>query len=372
MNEEQNKILKIKEALETPVEYLDKNYISEIEINGTSYEFEISGECKTTMGKTTLNKINKFDKETWNSNSDGIDSGFTMINKAFHNGLVPGFYIIAGDSNLGKTSFSTQLIWQILHNNENVFILDFTLDDSEDSKISRLVGSWVQLNSNAVKYPNGQDIGNLLRRRIGLNNLVKNSDKYQCFDSASTEANTENKKRKMTDIETIEYVIRKTIKELDKDENKKTQIVVMIDSFHDLSIEALPTLQDTPKFNKIASWAAELQQELGIVLMCTAEIKKLEKDGVRPSLGSIRESIKIRYEADAIILLYNDVHYNSESAEVFFLEDGNKSPILEAHVAKNKLSDWKGRIFYKMFPKISYFIECTEDETRRYRAIIAK
>lgn len=249
----------------------------------------------------------------------------------------------------------------MLEHNEDIFILDFSLDDPLIDKISRLVGSMVMLESKKIKFPNEQNDLVLSRRAIGLTKLANNSDKYLCRDCNFGSS-----------IEKIETEIEKTKINLEATK-PNTNLVVFIDSFHDLCIDAEPNLNEATKFNKIAQWAANISIKHDLILICTAELKKMEKDAIRPNLNNIRESIKIRYEAKAIMLLYNDVHYNQDSAEIFRLDNNNKkSPVLEVHIAKNKISSWKGRLFYNLFADEGHLVECSKDVIANYNKIIYK
>lgn len=324
-------------------------------------DFKFRIDCKTSMSSEMLNVLNTFDERTWTSTNKGIDTGFPLLNNAFQNGMPSGFYIVAADSNVGKTTFTTQLSWQMLKHNDDIFVLDFSLDDPIIDKISRLVGSLVMINSKKVKFPNGESDLILSRRAIGLTKLANNSDKYLCRDCTFGSS-----------IEKIESEIERVKIDLEVT-RPDTKLIVFIDSFHDLCIDAEPNLSEATKFNKIAQWAADIAIKHDLVLVCTAELRKMEKDNIRPNLNSIRESVKIRYEAKAIMLLYNDVHYNQDSAEIFRLDNKQrKCPVLEVHIAKNKISSWKGRLFYNLFADEGHLVECDEDNTKNYNKIIYK
>ena len=93
-------------------------------------------------------------------------------------------------------------------------------------------------------------------------------------------------------------------------------------------------------------------------------IKYPEREGI--------EGVKIKYEAKAIILVYNEVHYKGESSEIFFNRNGYmmKQPVLELHFAKNKISSFKGRLFYEFYPELSRLEEPDEDSIRRYAGLV--
>lgn len=67
----------------------------------TVFNFEYPDIPTVDFQLDTWNSIEDFDQKAWYSNNIGIDSGFSCINKAFDGGLYPGFYLIAGESNIG-------------------------------------------------------------------------------------------------------------------------------------------------------------------------------------------------------------------------------------------------------------------------------
>ena len=47
-----------------------------------------------------------------------------------------------------------------------------------------------------------------------------------------------------------------------------------------------------------------------------------------------------------------------------------KQPVLELHFAKNKISSFKGRLFYEFYPELSRLEEPDEDSIRRYAGLV--
>lgn len=77
-------------------------------------------------------------------------------------------------------------------------------------------------------------------------------------------------------------------------------------------------------------------------------------------------TVKIKYEAKAILLVYNEVHYKGENANIYFMRNNNpfKQPIFEVHFAKNKFNTFKGRVFFEFFPEMALMKEC-DDATQK-------
>ena len=246
------------------------------------------------------------------------------VDKAFEGGLFPGFIIIGGDSNLGKSAFITQLAWGIVENNQDVYVMDFSLDDAMPDKLARVAACSGKLIINAVKTPlNYMNFPlMLIRRKNAILNLRANVDKYRAYDSTFS-----------TFVEDIEKEIEEKLVYFDAN-NLNKKLVVCIDNFHDLNIAAQPGLQDKAKFDFLAQWCSDLAIKHNITVICSAELKKLNGNR-RPILDDIREAVKIKYEAKAVLLVYNEVHYKGDGADVFYMKQNNplKQPIFEVHFA---------------------------------------
>ena len=307
------------------------------------------------------NTLDNFETNAWQAKNVGIKTGFDCVDKAFEGGLFPGFIILAGDSNLGKSAFITQLAWGIVENNQDVYVMDFSLDDAMPDKLARVAACSGKLIINAVKTPlNYMNYPlMLIRRKNAILNLRANVGKYRAYDSMFS-----------TFIEDIEKEIEEKLVFFDANGiNKK--IVVCIDNFHDLNIASEPRLQDKEKYDKLAQWCSDLAIKHNITIICSAELKKLNGNR-RPILDDIREAVKIKYEAKAVLLVYNEVHYKGDGADIFFMKQNNpfKQPVFEVHFAKNKFGTYKGRAFFEFYPEMAYMKECDPVAQKTYSQIV--
>lgn len=84
------------------------------------------------------------------------------------------------------------------------------------------------------------------------------------------------------------------------------------------------------------------------------------------------KGVKIKYEAKAVLMVYNEVHYKGESADVYFLRSNNplKQPVFEVHFAKNKIHSFKGRCFFEFFPEMARLEESDAQATKTYSSLI--
>lgn len=261
----------------------EEEYIEEIILDIPSdkpiiAKFKIPAKPKLDHELKMWNKLNEFEKESWNTNRTGFKTGFESIDKAFNGGLKSGFQIIAADSNIGKTAIISQLALQVASLNKNAYVMDFSLDDPMPDKVSRIIASSSKVILDAVKYPlNYTHLPEMLgRRKKGLNKLRELNSNYMPYDSNDT-----------TFIEDIEKEVTEMMITFESlGINKRP--VVFIDNFHDLNIKDKPNFQDKQKFDFIAQWAADLAIKYDIPVVCSAELKKLNSSR-RPILDDIRE-----------------------------------------------------------------------------------
>lgn len=308
------------------------------------------------------NTINEFEEKAWSDSNRGLTTGFKGIDEALE-GLQTGFHIVAGDSNIGKTSFMSQMAWNVATGNKDeAYVIDFSLDDPMLDKISRIIAGGKKVLINAVKTPKVyKQYPNMLKRRSeGLKELRQMVNCYKAYDQNHG-----------TDVEEIKETVLRHIVEL-KEAGEKRKVVVFIDNFHDLTTQSSEAKgSDKQKYDYLASYVADMATALDVPIVCSAEFKKL--NGFRrPSIDDIRESVKIKYEAKSVMLCYNEVSLKGEGASVYFDKAGDpgKQPVYEVKFAKNKFSKFKGRVYFEGYPEMAFFIEADEESTKRYNNVV--
>ena len=337
--------------------------ISTIDMNGQQKSIQFTYPQKPTeeYQLAMWDVLDKFEQEAWSPANVGIKTGYDCMDKAFDGGLYPGFTVIAGDSNLGKTALMTNLAWNIIQNNNDVYVMDFSLDDAMPDKLGRMAACSGKLIINAVRTPMRYQNYPLMliRRKNALLNLRTMSDRYRAYDSSFS-----------TFVEHIQQEILSKLMYFDEHGiNKK--IVVFIDNFHDMDLREQPNLASKDKFDTLAQWCQDFSTKYNVTMICSAELKKL--NGIRrPQLDDLRETVKIKYSAKAVLLVYNEVHYKGEAANIYYTVNNNpyKQPIFEVHFAKNKYGTYKGRNFFEFYPDMAYLKECDPQAQKTYTNIV--
>ncbi|MFE7821434.1 DnaB-like helicase C-terminal domain-containing protein [Priestia megaterium] len=332
---------------------------------------EVAGDTEPFYRAKMLQTIDAVEEYSWNRGElGGLDWGFKTLNDAFE-GLNTGVHLVAGQSNIGKSSFMLQLAWQVAESNQVVtkerprkaFVLYFSLDDNNNELLPRLVAIDQRIPINVVRYPKKyKDNATYMEKRAkGVQKLRENADYINMQDVNNG-----------SDIEYIEETMEKYHVELQK-EDPTYQLVVFIDNFHDITIgdEKLRGKTGGEKYDHIADQLTKIATKYDCPIVCTAEFRKLNGNR-RPGVDDIRESVKILYEAKAVMLCYNEVSIRGQQATVHWMraDNPNKQPVYEVHIGKNKFSSFKGRAFFEFIPEMAFCREVSEAGAQRYAQMV--
>lgn len=300
---------------------------------------------------TMRQAIEQMDEYAWKRGENGgLKFGFPVMDSAFE-GIDNGIILIAGKANAGKSAMCLQLAWQICTSNDDVVVVYFSLDDNIKDIMPRIIAMDQKIPINAVakpkKYEHIPDV--MKKRQIGLDKLRSKAKNFYMLDNSNGSS--------------IEYISKVIMAINNEAVQNNCKMVVFIDNFHDITTDnKLYTSDENSKYNHIATQLNHLSNQYYIPIICTAEFRKL--NGYRrPIEDDVRETVKLAYIAKAIMLCYNEVGLKDQSAEVYYTRPGDskKYPIFEVHIAKNKYSSFKGRLFYEFIPEFSFMNEVPKE-----------
>jgi replicative DNA helicase len=276
-------------------------------------------------------------------------------------GIQNMFYILAGETNIGKSSLLLNLALDIVNSNENVFVLFFSVDDSISQLLPRMVALNTGISINAIANP---------KYKIKLREDLSEEEKEKMLRLRGAELE---KLKSMSDRFAIkEEGEAKRIEQLSKyikiykkiSEGK--QLVVFVDNLHRLT--SYKRTETRELYMMISDQLKYWKSQYDIPVITTAELRKTNHTK-RPVGDDIKETKDLQFDADFVGLLFND-YYINPNTNLKFVRDVNAEdafgPIVELNVIKNKTSSFKSRLYYKMYPELSKFIECTENERQEY------
>ncbi|WP_245628919.1 DnaB-like helicase C-terminal domain-containing protein [Alicyclobacillus shizuokensis] len=306
-----------------------------------------------------LQNIEAVDEYAWSRGSrGGLDTGWELFNDAIEGGLQPGLILFAAAPNVGKSAMMLQIAKTVSERNENVYVSYHSLDDSNNELLPRYIACDQQIKIAQAKMPEKfSDQPEIIEKRNeGLRNLYRNIYRFGMYDSENLG----------TSVEAIEQHIKDILMELPEG----VKLVICIDSFNDLTVESQKFSNNDARNEYVAKMLKSWTVRYNAVVMCTAHLRKT--NGKRPTVDDLKDTIRLQYEANLILLLYNEVGIKEENAAVYWMdeEEETKMPVIECKFAKNKFSSFKGTRFYEFFPDFSFMIEAPIEACRRYASLI--
>jgi len=307
-------------------------------------------------------RLEKF--EDWcylNGERTGASTGFPLLDKAV-DGLSSGLYVLGAGSNIGKSSFLMQTGIGAIKNNDDTVVAILSLDDDERTTFAKLLALEARITYAQAKKPKwelrhptdpSRQLPELMeRRKRAIERLKLYRDRFIIRDVKWGRT-----------LPIFERFVKKL-----RRGNPAKRIILVCDSFDKMILDAT-------QLSNVESKAALIQElkrvttQYDICILTSAEIRKIGH--ARPNLDDIKDSIQVVYEADVVMLGYQDMHFDPETPLHFrSSETQAKHPIFELFIGKNKKGPGKGRLLYYFRQDQSAFKEVPEDEAVPYLEVI--
>jgi len=230
-------------------------------------------------------------------------------------GIQPGFYIVAADTNTGKTSFLCNLILDLLDSNEGLTGIYFSMDDSRDVILNRLLSINTGIPLNKVQRPQpGLKQEEMLDGGYKYLTGLAKSDRLFIRDMSEIQ-----------DIHSMEIEIKRRM---------KGNLFVVIDALYnlDIGIDVDIRRENIERANRLKALSTIYQ----IPVICTGELVKskerIEKNRA-PTIHDLMETGKFAYNTNLVLMLYPDKWEDYDTQD---------EPILKMKYEKNKLSYYRG------------------------------
>jgi DNA primase len=298
---------------------------------------------------------------------DGIrDEGFQIEWPVFSSkmdGIQRGLHLVGGLSNVGKTSFMLRIFKQLAEHNAELIPVYFSIDDDWKTIYHRLLAAAANITIAQARDPvkhirNNPKMSDMAREeymerrkegRLKLYHLFKRAPVLDIADA-----------KRLDDFENTVRILK---------EHTGKELAIFIDNFHKIRDERFKSTNE--RFTRLSEELKRITVEYGLVTFATVELRKLNHKG-RPSLDDIKESVDIIYDAQAIYMLHNDYHSKFGNTRFCFEWGGGVHPVIEMTVAKNKLTEFKGRIYYQFIPERAIYTECNMQDQIRFQKLAAE
>lgn len=284
-------------------------------------------------------------------------SGFPLLDESistFTSGL--GFF--GSMENAGKTNFMQTYYLGILDNTPGAIVIDAVLDDSRDQRIRTIAANIARLSVQDISIPGlmpPEDPRHARRKWAYEQIIARYNKRLALIDNTCLSG----KGGQLAHL--LQYLgdVR--------NDNPEVPIWVNIDAFDDLQLPEANTENDFIAHASGALKTASVQHDLAI--LCSKHMNKGEGRGAKTD--ALRGAGRLKYDATVILMGHNDVGENGQSADIFFERDdkpyGDKSPIFEVSVKKNKAGGFRGTLCYRQFPELYACEELNAQDQETYR-----
>lgn len=277
---------------------------------------------------------------------------FSLFGQAFSGGMdyTSGVVIyVGGRANSGKTAVCTALAMDVLLSDEDTIVLAHFTDDNyvqvEPRLKSAIAEQIREFDENKLKIGvfanplvnsrSNQDILSLYHRADGVLREAIANEKLIVIDAEDGST-----------LSTLEKHLKYV-----RSKYPDKKLLVVMDNTH--NYRDYPGLEATARMKNISTGQKELSVKYRCCIIATVEYRKNgqptnSKEIRYPVDDDIADSRSMMYHPNAIIHVYNDLHDRSENPEIFWVNKNEIEPRLVLVVSKNKISEFKDKLFFDL------------------------
>jgi len=259
------------------------------------------------------------------------------------------FKCYGGSANTGKTSFLVQLAYEIASNDaNNATVIYHTIDDSSPQILPRLVVQsygGLDLTINQVRNPKwfvdqtgDKDIYD--KRNMGYRNLIELAKEGKIILKDANDG--------------ASFAFGESLIAHAKKRYPGRHIVYILDNLHKTPDYA--GMEPRLRFKTLSNHLKDTATRQHACIVASVEYTKLPPATI-PHNNNIAETRAIIYDASFIGHMYNDIHEvgPDDAILVHKTSSGDLLPRVRLGIGKNKITDFKDRIFLDMYPASGIF-----------------
>ena len=275
-----------------------------------------------------------------------LGTNFKSLEKKL-DGIQSGMYLVGAIANVGKTTWLLNLSKALIKENENLQVIFFSIDDHFKKIYFRLLAMEADTEINIVA-----NIGEKIHKNQGLTESQRISH-MKNFNRSKDKTDKLLEKLILldeTDGNSLDFI--KSVTEKACLRNDRT--VVVVDNFHKIRTPNTKT-DARARFTHLSEEMKALSNKFDIPLLMTVELRKLNHPGA-PSPDDLKDTVDLHYDCDVTFMLHSEAE-RKEDSDKYKMLNGKKYPIIDVHIQKNKISDFKGKIEYVLIPEKALYYE---------------
>jgi len=362
-------------------------------------------------------QIIDFDCNSWKKGRGWEIPEYPMFNEAME-GLETGMFLVAGESNGGKSAWLLDMILKYSMNEKNkLYGIYFSLDDTADKLIPRILSANAKLDCNEESGVPISVFSKPKRYLDKLNEIREDTDVsredearvnysylFKDITSGNDTVNFDNVGDSAPSYEEFPDSVRAKTYQWYKDNVVKNfkivdgtkihngeqlfdycrkikeyiraergldwNIIVGIDSLSDITWEeeSFSTDKEMNDYTSriIKQWAVE---DLECPIFGSIHLRKIDQRK-RPTIADVKESGRWVYEANIVFLLHNEVSRSGVLSNICVQDGDTIIPVIEVLWAKNKQSSYKGRTYFMFWTNYSKIKEVEEYHKNSFDGIL--
>ena len=291
---------------------------------------------------------------------------FPTIQKALTGEWRGKLFIIGGDENVGKSTLADAFSYDVAsHSKNNAMVVSLLTDDSVRERLPKYI------------CLADRTVGNRL-----LTYLEVTNPKF-AYDAAKVQAIVQARDKAYQHLYSLvqdERIVLKDVKDGGDLEFATTLLKYYRSKYPDrhilLCVDSINRLR-TPGVNDPRGTATQISNTLkdtavkydATVLAVSEFNRPQNRDSERiiwPNNKRLAESRALEFDANAIFLVYNDVHSRGTRAEILWRDKaGDIRPRVFTLVTKNKVGNWKGVIPYDFDEVRAGFKEISLEQAKK-------
>jgi len=296
----------------------------------------------------------------WNL-SNGIPTMSSALND-FEEGLA----CLAGRPNAGKSTVLVNIITQSCLLNDDIIVIDVTLDDPYKKRYEQYIASltglyYQEITTDTELSPNKQKVKEEADAQI---REWYSTDKLRTIEASeyiTSEFEGEPIKISYRRFDNIVRLMREV-----KAEYPEKKIVFVIDAWNNLDVTGAKGNSDLSQVNYQLNFLKESAEELGIMVWVSAHLRKT--DNRRPTLEDIKGTSDMSYNVVWAGLVRNEYRENAHKDPLVYTDsDGNIYPVIAIEIPKTKVSSSDMTLFYILKSGQCQIIPLNRDEYEEYR-----
>ncbi|NLM17120.1 MAG: hypothetical protein GX221_05320 [Candidatus Riflebacteria bacterium] len=295
------------------------------------------------------------DRRLANKHYLGLKTNFPLLMDNL-SGFQKEYYLITAGAGMGKSTFATQLAWDLVTLNPYLNVIFFTLDLNRFDVLTKITAQAGKVPIDYVKNPFSVRPDLEDQRLKAIEAVKKVDDRLTIVDESTGRLSIDDIKRQTKRIRL----------------ERGGEVAVIIDPIFKIQHKNQHAITFNDSSNFLSSELKSLSAVEGVTVIATAGLPKAVSNR-RPVKEDLAEIMGLLYDPYAVFFLYCDYLNDFETPFLEWewgKEDSFMIPITEAFVAKNKMGHTNASIFFRYYEAYSKFEECAPQEVENYAAMV--